>query len=499
MLRALPIAPLLALVACEPTIVEEEIGFGFDLNLNLAGDEDLLDEMDLLEIGVFSQAWGPTYYSWEWFDVESALVIEDLPPGEGYVFEARGLADGVEIASGKSESIDLPGTEEVWVLFHRHGAFLELDPDGDVPRIGHEVVAVDDGAVVIGGETGDGYAPISRLIRTENAGYALEEVGLAPQFSGFTASRILTGSRAGQIFIAGGAESISDFVGITDAYSIWDPATDSYTVEDGTLAEARFLGSATPLGDAGGDGKIVLLGGALSYEEIQHQVSFSFYLEVIDPATGESSQASMADIRWLHPAVRWGPDITVTCGGFGTDGGDIALDDSCDTYSPVEDTWTDNDGVLQQARAGHSAVIVPGDEGEVILLIGGSSAVPDGIPEIDDTDQVLGTAEIIESVGGTFESTELIDMVHPRTFPFAAWVPQQERVLVCGGHDGTIYRQDCEYFDPDSHSFEIAEGLTLPQGVGLLEGAVLDDGSILLVGGNAGGYEPADFAVLYLP
>ena len=230
-------------------------GFDFDLNLNLAGDNDLLDEIDMLEIAVFSPDAGPLYYSWEWFDADSALEMEDVPRGEEIVFEVRGLAGGMEIAGGVSEPVTLPDESEVWVLFHRHGAVLEVDQATPYPRMGHQVVAVDGGVVVIGGETGDGFAPISKLARTEQAGFELIDVGEAPALSGFTASRIQAGGAAGQILLAGGADTLADFEGISDAFSVWDPSSETYVVEDGELSEPRFLGAATSLGDAGGGGK----------------------------------------------------------------------------------------------------------------------------------------------------------------------------------------------------------------------------------------------------
>jgi len=493
------------LVGCTGTPDPIIDGFDFDLNLNLAGDTDLLGEIDLLEIAVFSPDTGPLYYSWEWFDADSALEMEDVPRGEDIVFEVRGLSEGVEIASGESAPVTLPDEEEVWILFHRHGALLEVDQATPYPRVGHQVVAVDGGVVVIGGDTGDGFAPISTLSRTDHAGFELTDVAEAPPVAGFAAARILAGSRQGQVLIAGGGEYLTGFSGlsgqyeISDAYSIWDPSAEQYTLEDGVLSGPRYLGAASALGDAGGDGQVVLTGGALQWDSLQMTLSLNTDVETVDAASGEVASKAIGEIHWLHAAVTWGPDITVACGGFGSDMGGAVLEDCCDTYSAVENTWTDNDDVLQQARAGLAGVVLPDDSGDRILLIGGTSEEVSGIPDLDSTGGALANAEIVESVGGTFESTHLIAMVHPRVFPFAVWLPDEEKVLVCGGHDGTILRQDCEFFDPDTNTFSIAEGIELPQGVDLLQGAVLDDGSVLMVGGHAGNYEAADFAVLYLP
>jgi len=501
---------ILALAAAVPLLVScgppdpVYVGFELTLNLNLAGDGDLLDDLEVLEVAVFSPDEGPLYYSWDWFDAESALVMEDIPRGDGVVFEVRGLIGGDEVAAGTSEPMTLPpedGDGEVWVLFHRHGTFLPLEGGSDYPRLGHRVIAVEGGAAVIGGETGDGYAPISRLVRTEHAGYALESWATAPELSGFAAARLLAGDFAGQVFIAGGATSVADFEGISSEYSIWDPVSGEYTVDGEPLTQGMMGGEAVALGEAGGDGRVVLVGGASSYNTLTSEVSFRDNIELVDPAEGEIETEEVGEWRWYHTAVLWGPDITVVCGGYNhPPWEDIMPQDSCDTYTAVSNTWADGDGALQHGRAGHGAAVLPGTDGDRILLVGGTERTDEFVPHIESSNEdVLADAEIVESVGGSFSTTRVVDMIHPRVFPLVLRIPDQEKVLVCGGHDGGIYRADCEYFDEDTETFAIAEGLELPMGVNFLSGAVLDDGSILIVGGNAGAYEPADLAVLYLP
>jgi len=208
--------------------------------------------------------------------------------------------------------------------------------------------------------------------------------------------------------------------------------------------------------------------------------------------------------RWLHTAVAWGPDVTVFCGGYDTTMFALEPQHGCDSYTASDNNYTRDDEVLQIGRAGHASTVIPGHNGDRILVVGGTASEFEYVPSVcglpDAVDGVLGTAEIIEQVEGAFVSNEgLIDMVHPRLMPLVLRLPDQGQVLVCGGYDGSIYRNDCEIFDEATATFSVADGLTLPQPVNALQGAVLDDGSVLLVGGHGGACEPVDQAVLYFP
>ncbi len=510
MLRVLPWVAGLLLVSCQGQVEPEIIydPFGVTLHLNLAGDDTLIDDIDTLRVTLHYSNGKEEISSWDWFDSESALVMEDIERGESVVFLAEGLVGNDVIASGQSEPVDVPGEEEaieVWVLFRRHGAFLQLDGGSGDPRMGHAVFAVDDGgAVVIGGETGEGYAPISRLATTPTGGYTLEPVDDAPPVSGFGAAMIREGDLAGQILVAAGAETISDFEGITDLYHIWDPATGSYTSQNENLLSSRFMGTATALGNAGGDGKIVFIGGVEEYENITGSINFSNKVESLDPASGVMETLTVLNNRWLHSAVAWGPDVTVFCGGYDTGLSNLYAQDGCDTYTASDNSYARGDGVLQEGRAGHGVVVIPGHNGDRILVVGGTDAEHTFVPSVcslpDEVDSVVDTAEILEQIDGEFVSTDVIDMIHPRLMPLVLRLPDEGRVLVCGGYDGSIYRNDCEFFNEgDTPTFTIAEGLVLPQAVNALQGAVLDDGSVLLVGGHKGGCEAANQAVLYTP
>ena len=151
-------APLLiaGLIGCAAPVE----AFDFTLHLNVAGDELLLSDLDSLSVEIDVPHAAPVRQEWDPFDAEASLEVPEVPRGSDVVIRvegvvARGTPDEQQ-ASGESAPLELPGTEEAWVLFHRHPALVRLEDGADVERLGHRVFAVEGGAVVVGGETGDG-------------------------------------------------------------------------------------------------------------------------------------------------------------------------------------------------------------------------------------------------------------------------------------------------------------------------------------------------------
>lgn len=495
------LAILLTLLAGCPA---PEEGFELTLRLNIAGDEALLDDLDTIEIDLFYTDGSQHQESWDYFDLDSLLSIEEVPRGEDVVFRVRGMADtgdGMEeLAVGESAAAQLPGTDEVWVLFHRHGALLELESGGDVPRMGHAVVAIGDEAYVIGGEVGDGeYAPISRLVRTDRQGFALEDVSSGPPRSGFSTAVFPAGPRSGQVLVAGGGDGLEWFDGIQDNYGVWDPESGEYTEVNLPLVSGRFRAPAVAVTDPNGDGHVVIVGG--STEGSGNQVLFTNLLETVHSGSEETENLTVGGIRWGAALVSWGPTETViSCGGW-DDIVDSHLDpgDGCDEYYVASHTHTRHDEALQQPRGGHAAVVVEVNDLSKILLIGGAEdeMTFEQLPMLEELQSPLATAELVDPAHQY--ATELIEMAYPRVRPLALRLPEERRVLVCGGHDGTGLRSDCEVFDELSRTFALSDQLALPVPANEVQGAVLEDGSALIVGGNAGGYVPASFALIYLP
>ena len=492
-----PFAPVFAVLllftACDPPVET----FDFTLNLNIGGDDTLLSDLDFLEVDMV-YADETTTTRWDWFEDNTLLRIDEVPPDEEVYFEVRGWIGSEEVAFGQSEPVTMIDGEQTWVLFHRHGIFIDLE-GGDVPRLGHKVFAVDGGAIIYGGLLEEGvYAPISKLVRTENAGYALEEVADGPELWGFAATTIHGGDLAGQIFVAGGAPEMSgnmSFGGFSDLYTIWDPATESYTEEDGTLEEAKFLGQVVSLSDASA-GQLVLVGGL--EEDLGDGVAPSRRIETIDPYYGDAETLS-TDVYWHHPTVAWGPDVAITCGGWDlSNQGMLVVRDTCSEFFASSNEEEVHEGVLSAARAGHGATTI-GATDDKILLVGGttSSDIAGVLPMYDWDDDVLDTAEIIDPGQGFSAGT--IQMVEARLFPAVVRIPDTDLVLVCGGHDGTSLLSSCETYNELTGNFAAAPELDLGVPANNVQAVALDDGSVLFVGGNRGDNEAVNLVKLYLP
>ena len=292
---------------------------------------------------------------------------------------------------------------------------------------------------------------------------------------------------------------MSWFHGVQDNYGVWDPETGEYTEVNLPLTDGRFRAQAVPLTDPSGDGHIVLVGGAT--EGAVDTVGFTNLMETVHSGATETDFISLGDIRWSPAAVTWGPTQTViSCGGWD----DILTSyleagDGCDEYYVASHTHTRHDGALSQPRAAHAAVTVQINDDSKILLIGGADddLIFEHLALLEELDSPLDTAELVDPAHQY--ATEQIPMVYARVKPLVLRFPDERRVLVCGGHDGTTLRSDCESFDELSQTFTLESDLALPIGANDVKGAVLEDGSALIVGGNAGDYTPAAFALIYLP
>lgn len=464
----------------------------FTLHLNLAGDDGILDELDSLVVGVIYRDLDPIGHTLTGNGIRDAIDLGSLPGGQAY-FDLKGFVGDDEIAVGDSATMIIPssGLGDAWALLHRHDMFVPLEGDG-FKLLGHQVVAVDGGAVVVGGENGQGYGGLCQLIRSETGGYELDERTEDPQASGLTAARIEGGDLDGQVFIAGGVNDIIAPGYVRNDFRVWDPAADDLSVSTGILGEARH--GAQSLGV--GDGKVIVTGGITEYTD--STIYFTVQVEALEPAGGTASMAQADEVHWWHHTLPTDGGA-MTCGGFIIDEmmGEMVTTSACEAYSAATNQASTFYNVLDQERAGYGAAVI-GDQEDSLLLIGGTVANLPTVPWPDDVTMALDTAEIIEP-GNPPQSVATISMVHPRAYPAAVRFPDQHRVLVCGGHDGGMLRRDCEWFDEITETFSVAEGLELPVAASVVEAVWLGDGSALFVGGNGGFATPAEIGVIYFP
>jgi len=486
---------VVGLVGCsdevEPPADDDTVeDLSFKLHLNTVDDEELLGELDRLEI-VVSYIDDEVALEVVDGDISESLSLPDLPPGGDVVFGVTGLVGDVEVAVGDGPPCEVGEALECWALVHRHGAFVPLDGT-HYHRIGHSVIAVEGGAVVVGGMGVGDFAPLCDLRRRDNGRYYLSERSEDVLAREMAVSKVRGGEFDGQIFMGGGETSAIGEGLLSDRYSIWNPATEEFSVTDGQLASPRYFGRSAALDD----GRVVLTGGIAEYTADAVYLS-ALVEEVTPPANGSGSMAS--EISWLHEMTALGGDQAVTCGGvvISPTGTSVGTWTGCILYDAASSTVNTVPGVLDTSRAGYAAIRI-GDEGDRLLLIGGISGSQEFLPYTDADLPILSTAEILE-FDGPPESVATIQMAHPRAFPVAVRLSGSDRVLVCGGRDDAGVRSDCEVFDEATETFAEVEGLQLPTAAQSVRAAELDDGSVLFVGGDRGTTSAAEIGVIYYP
>ncbi len=467
---------------------------GIALHLNTAGDEDLVDELTRLEVDVVLPDGDVIERSYEGETLGSTVILDDLPAAVDVVLRTRGFDGGDLIATGDSPPLEITAEDdEIWALLARRGSFVELEGHYD-QRHGHAVVAVAGGAVVVGGEGIGEYEALVHLARRDDAGFYLTRDDDGPALSEVTAARITGGEVDGMVFIAGGANTIEGSSHVSDRYLVWDPATGTYAGEGGLLAEPRFGAVAAPLAD----GVVAMLGGVTMFTDTT--VYFSGRVELVDAVSGSLGSVD-EEVHWLHDVATMGDGTAVTCGGFviAPSGTEMMAWSGCTTVDPDTRDVVTTTGALQRARAGATLVAL-GDEGDELLALGGLEGSLEWVPTANEEMPVVDSAEILAvDADGLVHSQEIVPLVHARAFPVAFRLADADQVMVCGGRDATSARSDCELYDEAGRVFTEVDGLFLPSVAHSSRAAVLDDGRVLIVGGDRGTGSSADVGVIYVP
>jgi hypothetical protein len=228
-----------------------------------------------------------------------------------------------------------------------------------------------------------------------------------------------------------------------------------------------------------GNGKALITGGTNG--------SFLATAELYDPASGAfSPTGSMAVGRELHTATLL-PDGTVLITGGVTPSGPTS---EAEIYDPSTGTFKAV-GSMTLPRDSHTATLVNVQAG-IVLITGGEDAQRHS----------LASAEIYNPQTQTF--TAVANLQTPRKFHTATCFESCQRVLIAGGDDndpilGDSFLRSAEIFDftkqPAVSSFtsqmEIARVLHTA--------TLLDNGNILLAGGDQGASPIANTAEVFSP
>ena len=233
---------------------------------------------------------------------------------------------------------------------------------------------------------------------------------------------------------------------------IYDPATNQWSTV-GDLHASRQAASGTLLAD----GRVLVAGGLDATKAGQEALDT---VEIFDPATGEWSQAAnMNQVQANHKALLLGDGTVFLAGGMLTE-----------IYDPESDTWTSAGTPDRERSWGYTADLL--NDGNVlvtggIFLRGGWQGIPSA---------PIRNAEVYDFETGAW--TRKADMNEPRG-DHAAALLQDGNVLVVAG-------AELEMYDPSSDTWALAGKLATERDFDnpLLTATVLNDGTVLVVGGK---------------
>jgi YVTN family beta-propeller protein len=317
----------------------------------------------------------------------------------------------------------------------------------------------------------------------------------------------------GNVLVAGGGDGST----CLNSAEIYDPATGTWS-STGALPEGLQFSTATLLPN----GKVLLTGGNAPDGSVRAK---SY---VYDPAAGIWTEtATMTNARTAHSAVLLPNGKVFVVGGNNSNG----FPDVTELFDPVVETWSLST-TLSMGREFATATLMSTGE---VLTVGGmnyngilnsaevydiddATAIPT-MNEVGDREHAVGTILLDGTVlitggqplnGPTHDTAEIYDpaitlftattgtMGSPRYYHNATLLPNG-KVFVSGGnnyYDGAWhYLNSTDLYDPVARTFSAGANLLTPRAGHT--SVLLADGTVLVAGGDNGGYSPA--AEIYDP
>jgi hypothetical protein len=226
-------------------------------------------------------------------------------------------------------------------------------------------------------------------------------------------------------------------------------------ISTGNMGSARYSFTATTLNN----GKILIVGGR------GNDVTALASAELYDPANGAfTATGSMAFGRYEHTATLLNNGKVLITGGF-------APTSIAELYDPASGTFSET-GAMALNRMDHTATML--NDGTV-LVTGGISTL--NLPGS------FATAEVYDPSTGQFKAVG--SMMAGRAWHTATLL-NNGKVLVAGGRTnsvtGATYWASAELFDPATSTFSATGSLSIARA--FHEATLLNDGTVLLTGGN---------------
>lgn len=280
----------------------------------------------------------------------------------------------------------------------------------------------------------------------------------------------------GRVLVIGGADDTGT---VLSTCEIYDPVSNSFS-NTGSMATPRVLHAACLLAD----GRVMVAGGTSSLVDTVTAITSTLSsAEIFNPATGTWSGAPSIGGRRLAPAltllnnnqvmVSGGVEVVVV---FGLPISAVSTT-TVQRWNPNTNAWSSGPN-MSQGRAGHQYNQVTLNDGRV-LFTGGTN-----VPNLTGAANAapISGAELYNPATNSWQTA---NMSAARALHSATKLADG-RVVVCGGAQGTLTTPSSidgvELFDPSNNSWSPLPNLTSPRSGH--NGALLPDGTVLLVGGQ---------------
>jgi WD40 repeat protein len=331
-----------------------------------------------------------------------------------------------------------------------------FSPTGSLgtPRAGHAATLLLSGKVLVTGGGNGAPDATAEVYDPATASFAPTTGNMTEARSGHTATLLKLSSASltnyGKVLIVGSVDETAE---------LYDPTTGTFAAT-GSMQHARTSPTATLLNT----NKVLIAGGNTTTGDLT--------AELYDPTSGTfSDTGSMTAARSGHTATLLvNGQVLITGGGSAT----------AELYDPAHGTFTATTGSMSASRSGHTAT----------LLTAGSEAGQTGDVLIVGTD---GSADLYAPTTETFTRVGSLNTALPQASAgHTASLRTDGTVLVTGGRYVRICRSPTSFvasvskpgsavFAPESDGFTVTGPLQTARDSHTA--TVLDDGSVLVIGG----------------
>ncbi|HEY2106693.1 MAG TPA: kelch repeat-containing protein, partial [Candidatus Binataceae bacterium] len=232
-----------------------------------------------------------------------------------------------------------------------------------VPRINHSAVALLNGQVLVaGGSDGTGTVTATAELYNPATGQFTATGSMSTPREQFALAIFPSGPLAGQVLVTGGSDVLGNFLSSAELYN---PATGKFT-DTASMAEARFLHTATVLNSGPNSGSVLIAGG-----------SGDQTAELYNPATQTFKPAGdMTQIVFQPIAATLASDQILLAGGATFNSlGQIVPVAGAELYDPATNRFSATDSMTTARWLAAGAFLDPslvsGSQAGDVLIAGG--------------------------------------------------------------------------------------------------------------------------------